>query len=344
MSHNSEVRRANAEIRRRVGKVAGLMGAVMLVGTLGYHLIEGWSLFDALYMSVITLGTVGYGETHELSTPGRVFTIFLILFGISTLTYALSTLTAFIVEGELKDILRRKRMETRLAKLNEHYILCGAGHTGRSIMTELQKTHREFVLIEKDPVKVEKLQAKGVLAFEGDATDDQVLIKAGITRALGLFGALPSDRDNVFVAIGAKGLNPNLRVVCKQQDMGASEKLRRGGADVVVDPALIGGLRMASEMIRPAIVGFLDSMIRAEGKVFRIEEVHVSPTSPLKGKPLGAIKGAEGNAALILAVKHPHAKTYELNPNPSRKIEANEVLVAMGTLDHIKELQNQVSG
>lgn len=332
------------EIKARLVKVGLAFTAALAAGTFGYHLIEGWGLFDSLYMTVITLGTVGYGETHPLSQSGRIFTIFLILFGISSLTYALSTLTAFIVEGELRDVLRRKRMESKIAQLSGHYILCGAGHSGQSIITELSKTQRPFVVVEKNAERVGHLRDRGILALQGDATDDETLLKAGIARAKGLFGALPTDRDNVFVAIGAKGLNPQLRVVCKQEEYGSSEKLKRGGADVVVDPGLIGGLRMASEMIRPAAVGFLDSMIRAEGKVFRIEEVQVGERSPMTGQPLGAVKGSDGGAALVLAVKHPEERTYEINPDPKRKIEAGEILVAMGTREHIKALQDQVGG
>lgn len=335
----------NAEdnFRERVMLVGGLFICALTTGMLGYHWIEGWSLFDALYMTVITLGTVGYGETHPLSHGGRVFTIFLILFGISALTYALSALMAFIVEGDLKDAIRRRRMEAKIAELENHYILCGAGHTGHSIMEELSKTHRSFVVIEKDHSRVEAIRQRNILVLHGDATDDDVLIKAGIKKARGLFGALPTDPENVFVAISAKGLNPGLRIIMRQTEAGVAEKLKRSGADVVVDPGFIGGLRMASEMIRPAAVGFLDSMLRMEGKIFRIEEVIVPADSPLKGHPLGDLKGAQGNAALVLAVKHPHARTYELNPDPLRKIEPGEILVAMGTREHLKNLESKVS-
>lgn len=329
-------------IRRRLYGVAGVFSSALAIGAVGYHLIEGWNFLDSVYMTVITLATVGYGEVHPLSSAGRVFTIFLILFGVGTLAYALSAMTAFIVEGELKDALRRRRMDAEIAKLKDHYILCGAGHTGLAIIEELQKTRRAFVAIEKDPARVEYLRARKILAIVGDATDDEILQRAGIERAKGLFTALPNDPDNVYVTIGAKGLNRHLRVVSRQRDPGGREKLHRSGADTIVNPGLIGGLRMASEMIRPAAVGFIDSMIRL-GKTVRIEEVTVPEGSPLKGMAMDEIKGAQGNAALILAVMHPHHKTYELNPDPKRKIEVGEVLVAMGTLDEIKELTDKVA-
>ena len=332
------------EVRERLAGLAAALLATVAIGVLGYRWIEGWNFFDSLYMTVTTLATVGFGELHPLSGPGRVFTMALILFGIGILTYALSTFTAFVVEGDLKDVLRRRRMQAKIAKLSGHYILCGAGHTGQTIIEELHKTGRDFVVVEKDPARVELLQSKGVLALQGDATHDEVLRQAGIERAFGVFGAMPTDPDNVFVTISAKGLNPNLRIVSKQQEAGVVEKLKRSGADVVVNPAHIGGLRMASEMVRPAAVGFMDSMIRAEGKVFRIEEVTVTENSPLKDKPLQEIKGAQGNAALVLAVKHPYDKTYEINPDPTRKLEVGEILVAMGTVEQIKELAAKVAG
>ena len=332
------------DIRGSFLQVAGLVIIAVATGTLGYHWVEGWTLFDALYMTVITLGTVGYGETHALSHNGRVFTIFLILFGISTLTYALTTLTSFIVEGSLRDVLRRRKMKSKIAELDGHYILCGAGHTGRTIVTELQKTHRKFVVVDTDAARLEPLKDQGVLVVEGDGTDDDVLREAGIERAKGLFAALPTDQQNVFVTIGARGLNPKLRLVCKQEEKGTGEKLKRSGADVVVNPGFIGGLRMASEMIRPAAVGLMDYMIRAEGVVLRIEEILVPEDSDLVGKPIGEVKGADGGAALVLAIKHPSAKTYDVNPDPRRNLEAGEVLVVLGDREQIKHLEGRVRG
>ena len=330
------------EIYWRMLRVAVALVTICAVGILGYHYIEGWSYFDSLYMTIITLATVGYGETHPLNTFGRIFTIFLILFGIGILTYGISTLTAFIVEGDLRDVLRRRKMEAKIAKLSGHYIICGAGHTGETIMEELMKTSRAFVVIDRVKDVVDHLQSRGVLALHGDATDDEALKLAGIERAKGLFAAFPTDPDNVFVTISARVLNPDLRIVSRQVARGVAEKLKRSGANVAVDPGSIGGLRMASEMIRPAAVGFLDSMIRAEGKVLRIEDVPVPEGSKLDGKPLGDLKGGEGSAALVLAVRDA-AGAYDINPSPSRAVRSGEVLVAMGAKDQLKELQEKLA-
>ena len=329
------------EIRDRIAPVAASVAAVFAVGVAGYRIIEGWSLFDSLYMTVITLATVGYGEVHPLNQAGRAFTIGLILVGIGVLTYAFSTLTAFIVEGDLTDALRRRRMKEKIAKLSGHYIVCGAGHTGRIILEELQKTGRAAVVVDRDPAVVDHLRELGILAFAGDATDDESLAAAGIERAKGLFGALPSDQGNVFVSISARGMNPSLRIVSRQRERGVEAKLKRSGSDAAVDPGFIGGLRMASEMIRPAAVGFLDSMIRADGKAVRIEEVAVLPRSALEGKPLGDVKGAAGGAALVLAVRGQGGE-YEINPLPDRPLRAGDVLIAMGSKQEIAALEQKL--
>lgn len=330
------------EIKEKVFQIGLGLFLILFIGTLGYTLIEGWPLFDSLYMTVITVATVGYGETHPLSNTGRLFTIFLIVGGIGMVGYIFSTFTAFIVEGELTDALRRKRMEDKIAKLSSHYILCGAGHTGRSIKEELAKTKRPFVVIESQPEKAEKLKEEGLMVVCGDATDDEVLKKSGIERARGLFATLTSDRDNAFVTLTARGLNPKLRIVAEQVEEGVREKLIRSGANAVINPGFIGGLRMASEMIRPAAVKFLDAMIREGGEIVRIEEIRVPENSPLLGKPIQEIKGSEGNRALLLAVQDPLTKKFDINPRPEKPIQAKERLVVMGTVEHIQELEKQL--
>jgi len=280
-----------SEMHKRLASVAGLLIFTLLAGTVGYSLIEGWAPFDALYMTVITLATVGYGETNPLTGAGRVFTIFLILGGVSIVAYAFSTLTSIIVEGQISVVLKRRRMEKEIAKLFGHYIVCGVSHSARVIMDELQKTGRTFVVVDQDRETVERLISEGFKVVEGDATEEETLKKAGIMEATGVFAVLASDQYNAFLALTTKGLNPNVRVVSTQRELAVRQQLLRSGADNVVNPQYIGGLRMVSEMVRPATVGFLDSMMRERDSVVRFDEVAVPEGSPLAGRPVGDVKG-----------------------------------------------------
>lgn len=331
--------------RDRLLGVAGMLFACLAAGTLGYRIIEGWSLFDSLYMTVITVGTVGYGETHPLSTAGRTFTMFLIMGGIGLFTYGFSTIAAVIIEGELSDALRRRRMEKEIAKLSGHYVVVGAGHTGGVICAELRKTRRPFVIVDTDAEAVGKLAERlggEFLHVIGDGTEDEVLRRAGVERAAGVFAVLATDQDNAFVVLSAKGLNPKARVLACQKSLGVREKLMRSGADGVVDPEFIGGLRLASEMIRPITVGFLDSMLREKGTHVRFDEVAVPEGSPLVGRPISEVKGAEGGAPLVVAVVAAGSDRYDINPLAARSIASGDRLVLLGESEAIEALRRRV--
>ena len=236
-------------------------------------------------------------------------------------------------------------MEKDIAKLSGHYVVCGGGHAGGVIIAELRRTGRSFVLVERQPEIIAKLrerQATGeVLHVVGDATDDQVLKAAGVERAAGVFSVLATDQDNAFVALSAKGLNPVLRVVCCQKELGVRAKLLRSGADNVVNPVYIGGLRMASEMLRPATVGFLDAMMRESETVERFEEITVPEGSPYVGKPVGEVKGSEGNGPLLIAVLDSQGKKYDINPDSTRPIRAGDSLVMVGEVGRLAELRRR---
>ena len=336
------------EVRARLIRIVAAVLCVLLAGTIGYALIEGWPAFDALYMTVITLATVGYGETHELSTAGRGFTIFLIIGGIGVMTYAFSTITSIIVEGTLSMAYRRRRMQKEISKLSGHYIICGAGRTGEAIIGELKKTGRAFVIIERSQEVIRRIQERfgenSCLVVEGDATEDDILQAAGVERSLGVFAALSSDQDNAFVALSSKGLNPRARLVSAQKGMGVREKLLRSGADNIVNPEFIGGLRMASEMIRPAATGFLDSMIRERDSVVRFDEIAVPANSPFIGRPVSEVKGAQGGAPLLIAVQEAPGGKFDINPLASRRIAAGERLVLLGEVSSLAELRRRIEG
>ena len=332
-------------MKRRLASVVGLIGGVLLVGTAGYRFIEGWPLFDSLYMTVITLATVGYGEVHPLDTAGRYFTILLILGGIGVMTYAFSAITSLIVEGHLSAALRRRSMEKDIARLSGHYIICGAGRAGGVIATELTRTQRALVIIEREPQAVQRLCERmggGELPhIIGDATDDDVLKAAGVERAAGVFAVLATDQDNAFVALSAKGLNPGLRVACCQKELGVRGKLLRSGADHVVNPEYIGGLRMASEMIRPATAGFLDSMMRESGgAVKRFDEIAVPEGSPFVGRTLGEV-GRQGAGPLLVAVLDGKSQQYHINPDSGREMQAGDRLVMLGEIGELAKLRER---
>jgi len=332
-------------VRDRLLFVLALLLACIGTGTAGYHVIEGWSLFDSLYMTVITIGTVGYGETHPLSHAGRVFTMFMIVGGIGAFTYGFTAMTAIVVEGELAKAFRRMRMENRIGELKDHFIICGAGHTGGVICGELKKTGRDFVVVDRDPAAIATLVQRlgfDLLHVVGDGSDDEVLRDAGVERAAGVFAVLATDQDNAFVVLSAKGLNPKAKVLACQKSLGVREKLLRSGADGVVDPEFIGGLRLASEMIRPVTVGFLDSMLRNKDSHFRFDEISVPAHSSVIGQPVGGIKGAEGGCPLVVAVVAAGSDSYELNPPVDRPVRAGDRLVILGETDALGGLRKRV--
>ncbi len=334
------------DVRRRLLGVASLLVACLITGTLGYRLVEGWSLFDGLYMTVITLATVGYGETHPLSTAGRTFTMLLILGGIGVVAYAFSTITAIVVEGELTKALRRRRMDKNIAGLEGHFIVCGAGHTGGVICAELLKTGRQFVVVDRDASAIDRLVARlgaDVPRLVGDGSEDEVLRRAGIERAAGVFAVLATDQDNAFVVLSAKGLNPKARVLACQKTIGVRDKLLRSGADGVVDPEFIGGMRLASEMIRPATVGFLDAMLRERSVHVRFDEIVVGEGSPAVGRSVDELRGS-GAGPLLVAVVAASSDNYEINPPPRRLVRAGDRLVLIGETSHLQELRARLGG
>ncbi|MBI3299036.1 MAG: potassium channel protein [Elusimicrobia bacterium] len=326
-------------IRRRLAQVGILLGVVLGTGTAGYRLVEGWSLFDSFYMTVITVGTVGYGETHPLTGPGRVFTIVLILMGLGVTAYAFSQLTAILVEGGLSSVMRRKKMEKRIRELEQHFILAGLGHTGRVILEELGKTNRPLVIVERDADRAAELEAEGRLVIHGDALHDEVLDKAGIRKARGIFCTLGNDQDNIVLALAAKEFGPTVRVVSELHDPRHRDRLARCGADAVVSSPHIGGLRLASEMVRPVTVGFLDAMIRDRSYTYRFEEVPVAEASPLAGRALGRLEVSGGRAPAVVAVKEKKSGRYSINPPEDQALEAGDVLVVLGSTEEIARLK-----
>src|SRR5437867_782799 len=313
-------------VSARLLHIVLLLVAVIGGGTVGYVVIEGWSAFDALYMTVTTVSSVGYGEVHPLSKTGRAFTLVLIVAGLGTVLYGLSAITAFWVEGDLSHMWEKRKMERRIASLSDHIIVCGAGETGRHIAIEFVRTGEPFILIEVDPDKEMALRKLGpsVVYVIGDATDGDVLRQAGVDRARGLIGAMPSDKDNLFTILTARELNPRLRIVSRIMGEDSRAKLLKAGADAVVSNKSIGALRLASEMVRPHVVGVLDAMLRAPGAV-RVQQIAVDST--LTGRALSKLRLQERAGVVIFAIRGREGRT-EFNPPPDRELAAGDVLIA----------------
>ena len=322
-----------------------------LAGILGYELIEGWSLLDSAYMTVITLSTIGYGEVHPLSDSGRIFTMFLILGGITNVSYGAVAMTSLIADGELARMLKRRRMDKAIAKQQNHYIVCGAGNTGDHLVTELLQAGKQVVVVDKAGENLRKFQSREELAaqfgkqfaqcevfyLEGDASSDHVLLEAGIERAAGIFCALATDKDNLFVVLTARGLNNRIRIVSKCEEDASEQKLLRAGADRIVSPTRIGGLRMASEMIRPTVVSFLDLMVR-DSQGYRFEEIEVRGHSPFIGKTIRQCP-VGGEPLVRLVAISGDRDDYRYNPSDETVLTAGQRLVVLGRNEQVEILR-----
>jgi voltage-gated potassium channel len=330
-----------AELRARFITILVLLGAVTGLGTAGYVLIEHWNAFDALYMTVITVASVGFNEVHPLSTAGRAFTMALIVVGLGTVAYGLSTITAFWVEGNLLHLWENRKMERRISELRDHVIVCGGGETGRHIAHELVRTRTPFVIIEMDPRQEPALQKFGrdLLYVVGDATAGEVLRAARIETARGLIACMPSDKDNLFTLLTARELNQRLRLVSSVNADDTRSKLIRAGADAVVSGKAIGALRLASEMLRPHVVSFLDAMLREAGAV-RVQEIRVGPAGA--GQTLGSVKLQERIGIVVFALVSGTMLRHHFNPPPETTLEAGDVLIACASHEQLEAARKVV--
>jgi voltage-gated potassium channel len=323
------------ELRRRLLGAMGLVFCVTVVGTIGFRVIDpSAGIVRAFFMTAITLTTVGYGEEIAIDTDGaRVFTAALILMGMGVTLYFVSVGTAFLLEGQLGNVFRRRKMQRELASLSGHLIVCGSGRTALYAAEELSAVEHSVVLVAADRQHAEAVGgALGTdfLLVVGDPTDDAILEAAGVERASGLIACSESDNENVVITLTARQLNPQIRVVSELQDIDQEKKVRKVGANAVVSPQHIGGLRMASELIRPAVVSFLDLMLRDKDRNLRIAELTVPPTSSALGKQLRDVGLEKVPGALLLAVRYVDG-SWAYNPSRDSEIEAGHTLIFMGS-------------
>lgn len=322
------------------------MLAVAAGGATGYYLIGGgrWAWADCLYMTIITITTVGYGETlvdMDKVAHARTFTMMLLVFGTGVLVYFASTITAFVVEGELKSVLAANRLRKRIKKMKDHFIVCGAGTTGRHIINELIATGRPVVAVDMNEAELKEIATDHPKAeysyVVGDATDDEILEQCNLIAARGLAAALSEDKDNLYLVVATRQTNPSCRIIARVAELSHIERLRKAGADSVVSPNFIGGMRIVSELVRPSVVKFLDVMLRDKDAAMRIEEVTVEKGSDLDGK---SVRDADVHGRFgmnILAVKRDEKWTY--NPGGDQVLGSSMVVVVMGTAEQLKQLR-----
>ncbi len=327
-------------MKKRIFLTAGLINGAIAFGTIGYMVIEGWNFLDSLYMTITTLTTVGYGEVHALSTQGRIFTIILILFGVGAVLYALSAGAKVILEGELQELFGRKRLEKRIKDLKGHYIICGYGRMGRIICKELKGEKVPFLVIEKNS---DSIPGSGtLLIMTGDATSDEMLKEAGIDRAKGLITVLPTDAENLYVVLSARGLNPKLFIVARAGEEGSESKLMRAGANKVVSPYSIGGLRIAHTVLRPAVVDFIEFATKTGNLELQMEEIPIPEGSYFIGRSLDQCGIGKDLGIIIVGIKR---ATGEMRFNPTFRttIKVGDTLIALGEIAKLHKLE-QMAG
>jgi len=330
--------------------LAGFIAMCVVIGggITGYFIIGHgrWSPFECLYMTVITVTTVGYGET----LPGmaqvpyaRGFTVLLLVFGTGVLVYFASTITAFIVEGDLTNILKAKRLRKRIQRMHQHVIVCGAGTTGRHIIEELIAADVPVIAIDISESELREIADKHPKAafsyIVGDATDDDCLAQAALGQARGVVAALSNDKDNLYITVATRSANPAARVIARASELPHVEKIRRAGADSVVSPNHIGGMRMVSEMLRPAVVRFLDEMLRDQRAMYRIDEVRIAADSPLDGTTLRDASIRDRFGMTVLAVRPSDDRPWIYNPEAGQTLKAGMILVVLGSTEQVAKLR-----
>ncbi|MBD2775587.1 NAD-binding protein [Iningainema tapete] len=319
------------------------LGGVFLTGTLWYRFMENWSWEDAAYMTVITLATVGYGETRPLGSKGRLFTIALILMGVITIGYIVNRFTEAIIQGYFQEGIRLRQQRRIMNSLSEHYIICGFSRTGRQIAKEFRAEDVPFVVIDSSIESVQQAQTEGYTVYQGDATLDETLFKVGIEKAICIVAALPSDAENLYTVLSAKTLNPEIRAIARASTEEALQKLQRGGADAVISPYITGGKRMAAAALRPQVMDFVDGIISGTDRQLYMEEFLLDPAScPFVGQTLGQARLRVQTGALVLAIRRANGELIG-GPMADTVFMRGDVLICMGTAEQLRAL-NQLLG
>lgn len=311
---------------------------IVILGTAGYMLLEGWNILDSLYMTVITITTIGFEEVHELSAEGQIFTIILIISSLGIVTYGISDLFKTMMEGNLNKFLKVIRMNKMLTNITNHYIVCGAGETGKSVINELQRAKVKYVVIESDQEKVASLLELKIPIFHGDATHDEMLEKMKIKNAKGVITALNNDADNVFTVLSCRELNPNLHIVARSIEPSSEAKLKKAGANVVVSPNEIGGQRMAVLALNKEITKMMDIISNNMNEtVINVFEIRIDCHSSLVGKSLQDANIRVKTGLTVIAIIR--ANERFLNPSPESVFEIDDKLIVLGDEEQVEKFK-----
>jgi voltage-gated potassium channel len=316
------------------------LAALIVIGATGFHFIEGWPWFDGFYMAVTTFTTIGYQEIHPLSHTGRIFNLALIVTGVSLVFLGIGALTQALLEFELSNFFGRRKMEREIARLSEHYIICGAGRVGLGTARELAGRPAAFVVVDQTEAKLARCEA-GWLTFVGDATQEQTLRQVNIQQARGLVAATTTDATNVYIALTARGLNSKLKIIARASEEAAEKHLLKAGADLVVSPYASAGRRIAQSFLQPHVLSLFDTATTQLGMDLEIGEVGIHAGSQLADKTIGAAQIRREAGVIVLAIKRQQEMLF--NPSSEDQIISGDFLIAMGQPAQLRRLEQMAS-
>ena len=330
---------------QRIYLALAFFGTVIVVGTVGYIVIDDADPFSALYMTVITVSTVGYGEAVQLDGSGRLFTIIIIILGLASTTLLTVTVVAFLVEGEFRKIFRSRSMQRRMRRMKDHFIICGLGQTGKSVLNEFMAVKSDCVIIEKNQEVIDEVTAQhpSLVMLHGDATTDEMLEEARVDKAKGLIAATESDSDNLLITLTARSMNKDMTITARATRTENYNKLKVAGASHVVMPNEIGGMRMASTLLRPQVVDFLDVMMRGSGETLRMEQARVPKKSSVIGQPLSKLEIPKKTGLLVLAIRRDDGQ-YVFSPTSSETLKQGDTIIVAGHSEKMESLYKLLEG